>query len=219
MNICLRWASRAKAVARDCMWTEWRIFLIGILLLSVGCDLRRIGPPIPRLFGKEYLEEHGYGTNVINALLEYQKIDHETVIKLLELPNADVREMLGPNAYLTRNERDILWQDKSERVRYAVATNPSLTSDEVLLAMKDTSSMVWHGLAMNPFVPKNVLITLRYKRSVSLSAFAQNPNCPDVIVEEIERSGNSVQKKLLEFGRVQKKKGYYLGQPIMAPLQ
>lgn len=169
-----------------------------VCLLMAGCDLRRMGPPLPEAFAKEYLAEHGYGANDINALVEYGKIDHAMFLQLSGVSDVSVRHMLGRNSHLTREERAALLEDESAYVRAGVAMNPSLSKDEILMLSKEPQdSPVQSGLAINPFVPVEVLLRLDHEHTGLLGAFAANANCPTAIVKEIEEHGRSADKKLL----------------------
>lgn len=182
-----------------------------ICLLLMGCDLRRIGPALPELFGKEYLEEHGYGTNVIKSVLEYDVIDHAMFLQLSCVPDVSVRHMLGRNSHLTRDERAILLKDKIDYVRAGVAMNPCVSRDEILVLISQESrySPVLHGLAMNPFVPQDILMKLYHEYQDLVDSFAKNVNCPTVIVQEIEGHGTSQGKKMLAWAQTRKHEGAY----------
>jgi hypothetical protein len=133
--------------------------------------------------------------------------------------------MVARNRHLTHKERAIFWQDKDSYVKSGVAMNPSLDREEVLSALQDGSQFVLNGLAMNPMVSADVMIALRSKHNVGLEFFAQNPSCPTVIIKEIESTGSSAVKKLLEMTqrkkaeimqlpyRMKRGGGYYWGQP------
>lgn len=172
-----------------------------LLFFFASCDFN-LGPPLPERYSERYLKEHRFSTNIIEAVLEGKEIDHETLVTLIKCPDVSVRHMLGRNRYLTPEQRAALFQDKDEFVRSGVAMNPSLTREEILNAMLDPAQhLVPDGLAINPAVPKDILIELRKKYRVSLLSFAQNSNCPPAIVREIEESGSSLAKKLLEITR------------------
>jgi hypothetical protein len=180
--------------------------LIGLLIAAVICGLLvwasftfdfNLGPPLYERHSAEYLSAHGFGTNVISALLAGTPIDHETVLALQKLPDVSVRHMLGRNRHLSQDERQTLLHDTNEFVRQGAAMNPALTPEEINGAMTDHSDYVLSALAMNPSTPENSLLALRDKYRIGLIFFAQNPNCPASIVKEIEDSNDSTAKSLL----------------------
>ncbi|MBI2438626.1 MAG: hypothetical protein HYV36_07435 [Lentisphaerae bacterium] len=194
------------------------------LALFASCDLRRIGPPLPELYCREYLEQHGFSANVIKAVIEYGEIDSAIVSRLLDVKDVDVRQIIGRNRHLSREQRNVLLKDQSASVREGVAMNPSLTQNEIHAIMQDSSPRVLISLAMNPAVPKDILIELRHSLNVSLSAFAQNPSCPTEILDEIAERGTAQDRQLLAIthrrrmevmklpARVDPDGGYYWGQ-------
>lgn len=177
------------------------ILICGILSCLVGCDLN-LGPPRPEHYCKKYLTEHGWTTNVVDTILNGREVDHDTVVRLINVPDVSVRHILGRNRFLTQEDRKLLFNDSNEFVRSGVAMNPNLTQSEIVNAMSDPAKhLVPIGLAMNPNVPSDILLRLRHEHKVPLVFFAQNANCPPEIVKEIERSGSSLEKDLLTNGR------------------
>ena len=169
--------------------------LLCLALFLTGC------PPLPERYSVQYLKSHEFSPAVIAAVRDGTKIDHETFIVLAAVHDVSVRHMLGRNPYLTREERAVLFQDKNEFVRSGVAMNPSLTPKEIKVAMQDPSRVVIDNMAMNPSLPEEVLLYLHNQRHVLLESLAENPNCPASIVREIEESGSSLAKELLEITR------------------
>lgn len=207
---CLH-SKSARIIRKPSRMLSW-LPQCGLLLslLLAGCDLRRMGPPIPEAFAKEYLEAHGYGANDINALVEYDKIDHAMFLQLSCVSDVSVRHMLGRNPHLTREERAALLGDEDAYVRAGVAMNPCLSRDEILMLSKEPqNSPVVSGLAMNPFVPVEVLLRLDHEHTGLLGAFAANANCPAAIVKEIEEHGGSADKKLLAASQAKKRDWSY----------
>lgn len=178
------------------------VFSVCLLMCFMGCEFP-MGPPMPEYHTEKYLREHGFGTNIIAAVLDGKEMDRGMVAVLIRIPDISVRHMLGRNRFLTRDERGMLFQDQDEYVRSGVAMNPGLTREEVLNAMTDQNRrrLVGFGLAMNATVPQDILMQLRNQYGVALIAFAQNSNCPPVIVREIEQSGDSLAKKILGITR------------------
>ena len=172
-----------------------RGFLLCLVLLLTGC------PPLPELNAEKYLSNHKFSPDVIAAVRDGTKIDHETFVVLAAVRDVSVRHMLGRNPHLTREERAVLFQDKNDFVRSGVATNPDLAPEEIKAAMQDPSETVTGNMAMNPSLPEDVCLYLRNQRHAPLSSFAQNPNCPAAIVREIEDSDDSLAKELLEITR------------------
>jgi len=181
-------------------------FVVSLLL---GCDLRRMGPPLPEVFAREYLEKQGYEKSTLNDVFEYQPIDRDVFERLSRVSDVSVRHMLARNGHLSRDERAILLVDRVDYVRAGVAMNPGITRDEVLKLVEEPYGPVLHGLAMNPFVPEDILLILRRKSSELLGSFAKNINCPDVIVQEIERSGSSTQKKMFSWTQARRTDANY----------
>lgn len=196
---------------------KYRILWMGVLLAAAtvlavrlsSCDLRRLGPPLPELFSKEYLLSHGYSTYTIQTLLSYKELPADIVTNLLQEEDASTRHLLACNAYITQDQRKLLLADKNAYVRGGVAMNPSLSTEEIALIRKDRSHIVVYGLAMNPFVPEHTLIALWREHAAPLSAFAKNPLCPDQIVEAIQKNGGSLDKDLLKMGQKERQKGIY----------
>lgn len=157
----------------------------------------QIGPPLYERDSKEYLRTHGFGADVAAALLTGAPMDHETVVALTKTPDISVRHMLGRNRHLSADERLVLFQDENEFVRQGVALNPALSREEIQQAMSDSSHYVQEALAMNAAVPVDMLMPLRNRLHVGLVHFAQNENCPDELVREIETSEDPEAKELL----------------------
>jgi len=225
MSICLEDHSaltNGGAQLTDFLMSMGCNLSVCILFILSSCDLN-VGPPLPERYAKKYLTEHGFDINVVTAVLEYKEMDRSTILELLDVPDVSVRYMLGRNRHLNREQRSVLWKDRDEFVRKGVAMNPSLTQREIFDAMED-SSPVRHSLAMNPMVTRDVLIKLRSHYRVRLSAFAQNPSCPEAIINEIEKHGMAQDKQLLAISRRRRMEvmklpsrvdpdgGYYWGQ-------
>lgn len=194
---------------RNHNWAVIRCFSCFVVGLLLGCDLRRMGSPLPEVFAREYLEKQGYEKSILNDVLEYGPIDRDVFARLSRVSDVSVRHMLARNSHLSPDERAILSDDGVDYVRAGAAMNPGITRDEVIKLVEEPYGPVLHGLAMNPFVPEDILLTLRRKSSGLLGSFAKNVNCPDVIVQEIERSGSSTQKKMLSWTQARRTDANY----------
>ncbi len=201
-------------IVRDLKFFSLWVLSSILLAAGLGCDLRKIGPPIPELFAKEFLVKHGYGTNIIEAVLEYKNINSNSIVSLMNCSDVNVRHMVARNSHLTSDERSVFINDKHDYVKTGVAMNPCLSQDEIFLLMNKTVPSVLYGLAMNPFIPHDILMKLHNEYNVPLSAFATNPNCPPRLINEIEAHGSSLEKDLLVLGKAEKEKGVYLGRSL-----
>ena len=88
----------------------------------------------------------------------------------------------------------VLWNDKSQYVRKALATNLQLSKDEISMIINDNHLFVLPGLASNPAVPHQALLQvykkLREQGSNGWDDFVMNPNCPKEIIGEIMDKSN-----------------------------
>lgn len=164
-------------------------------LVLVGC------PPLPERHARDYLTRHGFSSCVVAAVIEGTQLSHEEFSTLLAVSDVSVRHMVARNPHLGLRERSICLQDANEYVRSGVAMNPRLTEEETRLLMHDPSPVVVGNMALNPSLSADVLLFLRAHRQVPLSSLAQNPNCPESVIQEIEQSDDSLAKQLLDITR------------------
>ncbi len=182
--------------------------VVGVMGVCLsGCDFNIAGGPMPDVRAEEYLQTNDFRQSTIKGLLNYQKLPTNRVQELMQVPNENVLHMLAENPYLTREEREVFWQDKRWMVRYGVAHNLSLSREEMERALMQENQDVLNGLAANPAVPPDIMWALYkhpnngYPRKRSFWArifpahpqngpvysgsFCQNPNCPETIVTQI----------------------------------
>ena len=163
-------------------------FVIAVCILN-GCDLA--GVPDYERRCREYLMRHGYSWDTVWALLEHKPLEPDMVTQLICVPDSAVRIMLAENPCLTFAERQILWRDKDEYVRRAIAMNLRLSHEEMLMIISKQPYTVLTGLARNPAAPQEVLLRVSDKlRKRAYGDFSMNPNCPQEIIDEIMSADN-----------------------------
>lgn len=143
---------------------------------------------------EQYLLDHGYSREIVDAFLKRDPIDANVIAKNLHAPKIGVRVVLATNPHLTYRYRQVLWNDKSQYVRKALATNLQLSKDEISMIINDNHLFVLPGLASNPAVPHQALLQvykkLREQGSNGWDDFVMNPNCPKEIIGEIMDKSN-----------------------------
>ncbi len=95
-------------------------------------------------------------------------------------------------------------ESSQHRIDLSFALNPKLPEDiarDIYLREKDRSfSIALQYIAMNPATPSSLLLDIyRDNRSdIRLIQYAQNPNCPEEIKEDIRNSNDHTAKELLK---------------------
>ena len=172
-------------------------FVLGLLLLvilvTVGCN----GPAFPERDGRAYLEQHGYSAEVVDAVLHRKPLPHDQIVKFSKCWSSDVRFLVGSNPTLKPGEVELFIGDPDDYARSGTAHNTNLTPAQMERLYQDQSHTVYASLAGNPAVPKSMLMNLHRERNPGLVWFAMNPNCPPGIVDEINKSDDSLAKQWL----------------------
>jgi len=164
------------------------------MILVAGCN----GPPTPRLSVIEYLKDHNYSQEVIDAAINGEKLPKDLIIKISTSWNIDAAHQIATNPTLTSEEIELFVNSMFDFVRAGVARNTNLSQTQIDKLFKDSSPMVNSYLARNPAVPEALLIRLRNEKKIGLFDFAVNPHCPEIIKEEIRKSNDDLAKKWLE---------------------
>ncbi len=183
-------------------------YLSVLLLLTTGCNIA--GPAFPKKYGSEFLQSHGYSDEIIKAVINQNQLEHKSVIAFSKCDSADVRFLVASNPYLKPDEIDLFMNDNNDFARSGTACNKNLTRSQMLTLMQDSSHTVYCKLAGNPSVPEELLLELHNKRKPGLVWFATNPNCPESIRQDIQKSSDSLAKRWLEIVDGWKKDGKYI---------
>jgi hypothetical protein len=166
------------------------------LLLSASCSSMQFGPPHPRKDALEFLQLKGYPAPLINKIMSGSQISESEFYQFGNSENENVRYMIASNPFTPLSLLTILATDSDALVRQGVAHNRSITKEIIDLLKQDIK--VQDALVQNSSVPDDVILKIYDGKKVSLAAFANNPNCPMAIQNEIINSGSSLAKKKLE---------------------
>jgi hypothetical protein len=169
----------------------------------IGC----FGPPFPEKNGREYLVKHGclYAEHVVNG----DKLEHSQVLELSKCKDVNTRFLIARNPNLTHDEIEIFIHDNDDFVRSGAAQNMNLSLEQIAILSKDSSHTVYAMLAANPSLSEDALMHIHKERNPGLLWFADNPNCPDSIRQEILKSDDVFAKKYLEETDYCKREGIY----------
>jgi hypothetical protein len=179
-----------------------------VAAILTGCNIA--GPAYPKRDGQKYLQDHGYPTSFVDQVINEGKLDHSKVLELSNCKSTDVRFLVARNPNLTHDEIDIFIRDKNAFARSGAACNTSLSSSQIDILTDDPSHTVYCKLAGNTSLSEDALLQIHKKRNPGILWFAMNPNCPDSIRQDIERSNDDLAKRWLDITDGWKKDGVYL---------
>lgn len=176
--------------------------LLPLILATVGCN----GPAFPERDGRAFLEGRGYPAEVVDAVVLRQPLQHDQIVRFSKCRSSDVRFLVGSNPTLKPEEIELFIDDSNDYARSGTARNTSLTPAQMEKLFHDDSHTVYATLAGNSAVPTSMLMRLHKERNPGLLWFAMNPNCPPEIVEEINKSSDSLAKHWLQIMQQRKKR-------------
>ena len=166
------------------------------MLLVAGCSFQ-VGPAYPERDGKLFLEKQSCPHTIVSAVINRDKLEHNQVVEFSKSKSSDVRFLVASNPNIQPDEIDLFINDADDFTRSGTAYNTSLTADQMRKLFHDPSHTVCCSLARNPAVPTEMLLRLHKERNPGLLWFAMNPNCPDILKDEIRNKGDDLAKRWL----------------------
>ncbi|MFA5189617.1 MAG: hypothetical protein WC740_02765 [Verrucomicrobiia bacterium] len=181
-------------------WTTG--LLLPLIVATVGCNR----PAFPERDGRAFLEGRGYPAEVVDAVVLRQPLQHNQIVRFSKCRSPDVRFLVGSNPTLKPEEIELFIDDSNDYARSGTARNTSLTTAQMEKLFDDSSHTVYATLAGNSAVPTSMLMRLHKERNPGLLWFAMNLNCPPEIVEEINKSSDSLAKQWLQIMQQRRKR-------------
>lgn len=202
-----------------------RIIKFAVFSLVVLTSCQSFGPPLPRKYAREFLQSKNYPALLIEKIMKCEKLSEVEFYQLGNSEDKNVRYMIVSNPYTPIPLLTKLAKDPDVMVRQGVAHNTSITKDIIdtlnqgyIVPNVDTRKYDWRvrsELVQNPSVPDDVILEIYEKRQaplekIPLAYFALNPNCPEIIKQDIRNSWNSSAKQNLKIIDDKKKAGVYV---------
>jgi hypothetical protein len=168
----------------------------GLTFTFAGCDFQP-GGAHPEEDGKAFLKKHGYAQSVIGAVVNQGVLSRQQIIEFSKSQSPDVRFLVASNPNLQPQDIELFLNDRNDYARSGTAYNPNLSPEQIARLFDDPSHTVYCSLARNPAVPTETLLRLHKQRNPGLVWFAMNPKCPEVLKNEILKSGDNLAKQWL----------------------
>lgn len=177
----------------------------GVMLTIAGCGFNIAGGAHPERDGKAFLEKHGYAQSAIDTVVNRGVMTRQQIEEFRNSKSPDVRFLVSSNPHLQPQDIDLFLNDPDDYARSGTAYNPNLSPEQIGRLFRDPSHTVYCSLARNPSVPTNTLLRLHKERNPGLLWFAMNPNCPDVLKDQIRKSGDNLAKQWLDITEERKR--------------
>jgi hypothetical protein len=169
----------------------------GLIFTLAGCGFQP-GGAHPEEDGKAFLKKHGYAQSVIEAIVNHGVLGRQQIVEFSKSQSPDVRFLVASNPNLQPQDIELFLNDRNDYARSGTAYNPNLSPEQIARLVDDSSHTVYCSLARNPAVPTETLLRLHKQRNPGLGWFAMNPKCPEVLKDEIRKSGDSLAKQWLD---------------------
>ncbi len=169
--------------------------LFSLFPMLVSC-IAGSGKPVEN--SEKVLRKEKVPEELISSITERKELTYDEFRKFAEHKNHNVRYLIAVNHYTPKDVLTRLADDRSRFVRRGVSINPAIDRDLVDKLMKDKK--IYDGLVTNPVVPEELLLQIydgRKKAEFPITFFAQNPNCPERIIQDILASDDVMAKDYL----------------------
>ena len=157
-----------------------------LLILGREFSIELLSNPIIDLLLLENLDLVDDIKKIINIVAANKKTPHQTLKKIIEYKDLEIRANLASNPKLPWYLINILAKDRRVLVRANLAKNPKISQYLIQRFAKNKHSSIQQGLAENPKIPINLLVKLSKSTNKRVrSKIAENINTPENVLLEL----------------------------------